>query len=75
MSRQTKTCDSCSWLTINGVFCHEFGCPDAWRDELARCFECGLDFTPAERRQSHCEDCIDALSNGYSNDVEEAVQS
>ena len=25
-------CDGCSPATVNGVLCHETGCPDAWRD-------------------------------------------
>lgn len=27
-------CNSCSPCRINGVLCHETGCPDAWRDDL-----------------------------------------
>lgn len=27
-------CDSCEVLTINGVYCHELGCPEAWKDEI-----------------------------------------
>lgn len=25
-------CDGCSPCMINGIFCHEHRCPDAWRD-------------------------------------------
>ncbi len=25
-------CDGCDPCMINGIFCHETGCPDAWRD-------------------------------------------
>ena len=25
-------CDGCAILSINGVLCHETGCPDSWRD-------------------------------------------
>ena len=43
-----KTCDQCEPMCINGVFCHESGCPneakawviDEWL-EVYECFECG----------------------------------
>ncbi len=47
-------CDSCQLLRINGVVCHETGCPDAWRDHARECRECGVDFQPREREQVHC---------------------
>jgi hypothetical protein len=25
-------CDGCSPCMVDGVLCHEHGCPDAWRD-------------------------------------------
>jgi len=48
-------CDSCEVLVINGVICHERGCPDAWRDEIRECCECGCDFHPTERHQRFCD--------------------
>lgn len=33
ISLKHNGCDGCSPCTIQGVFCHETGCPDAWRDE------------------------------------------
>ncbi|MFW6061590.1 MAG: hypothetical protein ACOC93_02160 [Planctomycetota bacterium] len=50
-------CDSCSPSRINGVLCHEQGCPDAWRDETRSCQECGTEFYPAQRHQQLCPDC------------------
>jgi len=51
-------CDSCQMLSINGLPCHETGCPDTWMDELRECRHCGTDFTPSERYQACCdEDC------------------
>lgn len=26
-------CDGCNLMIINGILCHEQGCPDAWRDK------------------------------------------
>lgn len=51
-------CDSCNPSRINGVLCHESGCPDAWRDATRECRECGCNFRPEESRQRHCNDCI-----------------
>ena len=52
-------CDGCSPAVINGVLCHEQGCPDAWRDESQECAWCGQTFHPEERIQSYCEaDCM-----------------
>jgi len=53
-------CQSCEALTINGVLCHESGCPDAWENELRECPECGCEFEPNYREQRFCtEDCAD----------------
>jgi hypothetical protein len=51
-------CDSCQALVIQGTFCHETGCPEAWRDSTVECAECGCDFSPLERRQKMCDDCL-----------------
>jgi hypothetical protein len=42
---------------IQGVFCHETGCPEAWKDKPVTCSECGFDFVPEERYQTVCTDC------------------
>lgn len=52
-------CDSCQELNINGVNCHEIGCPDSWKDYEIECFECGCDFVPDERYQNTCNDCME----------------
>ena len=33
VSLQMNGCDGCAIININGVLCHERGCPDAWRDK------------------------------------------
>lgn len=51
-------CNSCVALTINGVYCHEHGCPDAWKDEVRECEWCGTDFKPEGKADVFCsEDC------------------
>ena len=55
-------CDGCSPSMINGVLCHETGCPEAWRDHTVSCFECGCEFRPSERYQRVCDDCSDPFA-------------
>ena len=51
-------CTSCEALMMNGVYCHETGCPDAWRDYVRECAECGCNFKPVERYERYCSsDC------------------
>ncbi len=57
-------CDQCNSATINGVYCHETGCPKSWLDENGEaapfpCWECGFDFIPEEKPFKHitCSDC------------------
>ena len=58
------TCPSCSLIRINGVICHEIGCPDAWRDSKRECKWCSTDFVPEERNQSTCsEECYQSYAS------------
>ena len=50
-------CNSCEVLNINGINCHEIGCPDSWKDYTRECKWCGYDFIPEESYQQFCEDC------------------
>lgn len=55
------SCPSCEALMINGVYCHEQGCPDAWKDETRECKWCGGEFKPEHRHQDCCDDsCAEA---------------
>lgn len=49
-------CINCEALMINGVLCHETGCPDAWRDYPRECDFCGGEFVPESRWQNCCSD-------------------
>ena len=49
-------CNSCEVLYINGLKCHEHGCPDAWRDEIRECKYCGIKFKPEDPLQDCCSD-------------------
>ena len=50
-------CQSCEALMINGVYCHEIGCPDAWKDYQVECYECGFEFQPEFKGQMICNEC------------------
>ena len=53
-----KNCNSCEVLFINGVKCHETGCPEAYKDQIKECAWCGAEFTPEVKYQNCCsEDC------------------
>lgn len=56
ISLQENGCDGCSPDMINGVLCHEHGCPNAWRDYIRECEWCGQDFKPDTYDQVYCSD-------------------
>ena len=49
-----KKCDQCEALMINGVFCHETGCPNTWKDQIRECKWCGRKFKPRQKVQNCC---------------------
>jgi hypothetical protein len=51
-------CNGCNPMMIQGVLCHEQGCPEEWRDIQAECFECGCGFWREDRWQRTCNDCL-----------------
>jgi len=54
-------CDGCSPCMVNGVLCHESGCPEAWRDHVRECRWCGCEFRPGEAGQEFCDvECAEA---------------
>lgn len=51
-------CNSCEIVYINGIKCHEIGCPEAWQDYEIECKWCGTKFKPEEDGQKFCcESC------------------
>lgn len=57
-------CDGCAMVTINGVPCHETGCPDQWRTTTRECDWCGVEFPPAERTLMFCSESCQESFNG-----------
>jgi len=51
---ERRTCDACQLVRINGVVCHETGCPEAWRDKRPPCKWCCFTFQPRHPRQTTC---------------------
>jgi hypothetical protein len=65
---KTKTikqrCNSCEVMYINGIRCHEHGCPEAYKEELRECKWCGCEFEPEDRYQKFCsEECAECYNN------------
>lgn len=52
-TRRVK-CDQCQLLRINGVVCHETGCPNAWKGTTAECKWCGTTFRLKSNHQRFC---------------------
>jgi len=57
-------CDQCEALMINGVLCHEHGCPAAWKDYDRVCRWCGQVFRPEDNKQECCSDSCRAAYYG-----------
>lgn len=53
-------CDHCEMIAINGVACHEQGCPRTPR----QCRECGEMFEPDGHLQL-CEGCREDMDEGW----------
>jgi hypothetical protein len=50
------SCPSCQLATINGVLCHEMGCPDSHLFTARECDWCGAAFEPESQFQRFCDD-------------------
>ena len=64
-------CNSYEALKINGVLCHEQGCPDAWKDYERECCWCGTLFKPEGKNQYYCSDDCFAIDNGIGDDFDD----
>lgn len=52
-------CEYCEMTTINGLACHETGCPMAWMTERRVCLWCGMKFSPKYYQQECCDESCD----------------
>lgn len=63
-------CNQCDSAVINGVYCHESGCPnqdkkynhesESW-ESVYECSECGCEHNSAESAGECCQDGIDSI--------------
>jgi len=58
-------CDQCQLLRINGVVCHELNCPNAWKDYVRECKECGREFKPKKKNQMCCSNSCNKAFYGF----------
>jgi hypothetical protein len=59
----SNACPSCEASMINGVFCHETGCPEAFKKKT-ECKWCGSLFIPENRYQECCsEECAESYNS------------
>ncbi len=57
-------CPSCDSATVNGIFVHELGCPDSYKEILTKCSWCGQSFEADRLHREFCsEDCAEAYYN------------
>jgi hypothetical protein len=61
-------CNGCNPIAINGLLCHETGCPEAWRTRTRECRNCGSEFSPEEPLQTFCDEACWRSFNGFDND-------
>ncbi len=64
-------CSSCEVLNLNGLNCHEVGCPEAWKDYKRECKWCGQLFTPEEKWDNYCSHSCYTGHNSIACDCEE----
>jgi hypothetical protein len=62
-------CKSCEALRINGVYCHETGCPDSHLNSkgepyAVECKWCGTSFIPEEKGMKFCSNSCCCAYNG-----------
>lgn len=63
-TKKKVRCNSCEIMYINGIRCHETGCPEAYKDEIRECKWCGSKFKPEEKHQNCCsEECAESYYN------------
>lgn len=60
-------CSQCEALVINGIFCHETGCPNSHLNihgepYPVECKWCGQEFTPEDKDQAFCDsECAESF--------------
>jgi hypothetical protein len=58
MIKSAGGCDQCNMVRINGIPCHEQGCPN--QEHKCKCDICGYDFNSKNKYTRICPDCKDS---------------
>lgn len=58
-------CTACQLARINGVVCHEAGCPDEWHRVKIECKWCGRPFYPRDKDVSRHGCCSASCLRAY----------
>jgi hypothetical protein len=66
-------CTQCNAIMINGVYCHEQGCHNSYKNEVRECKWCGSDFQPETRDQEFCDVSCYHSYNGTGVELEELM--
>ena len=67
-------CDSCEAMRINGILCHEHGCPEAHKGTLRVCKWCGSKFEPENATSSFCSQSCYCDFNGIEDPEEDRME-
>lgn len=68
-------CSQCEMARINGIRCHETGCPESWRDEVRSCENCGSRFKPESKGDRFCDGGCYASFYGLETDDDDDASS
>jgi hypothetical protein len=61
---ESGRCPSCSASVVNGVYCHEAGCPDSHLFVKGECPWCGQMFQAEEKGQKFCSvECAESCQS------------
>lgn len=63
IEKKRISCPSCQLMRIQGVICHETGCPDSYLYITRECKWCGTNFSPEHRKHFYCDDDCERAYN------------
>lgn len=72
---ESGRCPSCELMRINGILCHEIGCPDSHLFMKHECKECGKAFEPENKNQEYCSPHCYRMDNGYDCDCDFCIEN
>ncbi len=67
-------CTQCELVHINGIPCHETGCPISYQDTIRECNWCGVNFNPSDQHQTECSHTCQVLYAGFDCECNECTE-